>query len=428
MQQITSLKGFRDLANLDAQVLEFIIQQAKIQLSLANFSPIYLPLLEQTSLFLHSIGETTDIVNKEIYSFFDKNNLSVCLRPEGTVSCARAYMQNGLDKENNNAFFYLGAMFRYERPQKGRYRQFYQLGLEVFADDSLGADLQVLMTVINILQSLGLKIQDDISLEINSLGTLEDREVYKKQLVSYLLDFQDKFDSDIMLKLEKNPLRILDTKDKNLQEILAKAPKISDYLNDDSKDKFNKITSSLDSLGISYTHNHRLVRGLDYYNDFVFEFTTSLLGTQNAFCSGGRYDGLFEKIGYKSNFATGCAFGLDRLIEILKLKDNSLENKINAPISLYLISCASDRKISDKIIIEWLDLFLKQGIKSVADLRASSLKSKLKKADKLGAKKVVILGDYELNSKKCILKSLSDGTQELIDFDGIMNCVDKKIL
>ena len=298
-----------------------------------NLNHIILPILESSSLFKRSIGEHTDIVTKEMYSFDDNNGDNICMTPEGTASCVRAVLENNLIYDRGikkSRFYYYGPMFRHERPQKGRYRQFTQFGVEFFGDKNISEEIDLILLSQSIFEKLGI---DNLTLNLNTIGTFDDRKEYTKKLYKYLIDFSKKLTSSQNTTLEKNPLRLLDSKDDNLKDIISNAPSLIDFINTKSKTDFKTILSMLDDLDVHYNVNYKLVRGLDYYNDFVFECTTNDLGSQDAICAGGRYDKLTKIIGDVDIPAVGFAVGIDRLAELIK-KDENKELKIGLSLIL----------------------------------------------------------------------------------------------
>jgi histidyl-tRNA synthetase len=319
--KIQSLRGMRDIHSIEASKLTYI--ESKILKHTKQYQNIKMPILEPTELFARSIGLETDIVSKEMYTFLDRKNNSITLRPEGTASCVRMALQNGLIQRQEQKFCYYGPMFRYERPQKGRYRQFMQLGIEFFNYETIDAEIEMLLWANNFLKELNI----NFSLEINCLGSLDDRQKYSKALVTYFS--QEDLDDDSKKRLSTNPMRILDSKNPGMQDIINKAPLMKDFVSSDSKSKFEALLQALEKLDIAYKINPKLVRGLDYYNDSVFEWVASDgLGSQNAIGGGGRYDGLVEILGGKATPAVGCAFGIDRILNLISIPDDKCENVI----------------------------------------------------------------------------------------------------
>lgn len=415
MNTIQSIKGFNDVLPLESYKFQYVEKTITNIINSFGFLEIRTPIVEKTELFQRSIGDQTDIITKEMYSFIRNGEKSFTLRPEGTVGVARAILQNGLSG-NKQKVWYNGYMFRAENPQKGRYRQFQQIGVEAYNLESTKMELELLVVASNIWKALG--IDQSVSLEINSLGNAQTRIEYKKSLVEYFNLYKDKLDADSLIRLEKNPLRILDSKNEGIQDILKNAPKILDFLDNESLEKFNFIIKGLDYLKIPYTVNPRLVRGLDYYNDFVFEFITSNTGAQNTLCAGGRYDTLVEQIGGKKTPAVGFAIGIERLVLILDELELFEDKKSN---DIYICTLGSTAyfeafKLREELISKnpSLSIFINN-----EDL---SLKNQLKKANKEGSDICLILGDNELAENKIVIKYMKLTTeQETVPFSEIIS-------
>ncbi|MDH2432848.1 histidine--tRNA ligase [Pokkaliibacter sp. MBI-7] len=330
MAKIQAIRGMNDVLPQDSVVWQYLEAQVKDVLDAYGYSEIRMPVVEYTHLFKRSIGEVTDIVEKEMYTFEDRNNESLTLRPEGTASCVRAAEEHGLLFNQTQRLWYQGPMFRYEKPQKGRYRQFHQIGVEAFGMSGAELDAELILLTARLWKSLGLLEQ--VTLELNSLGSSEARAQYRQVLVDYLVQFEAQLDEDSKRRLASNPLRILDSKDPNTQEILRQAPMLEDYLDEESKEHFAELCHILDTNGIHYVLNSKLVRGLDYYNRTVFEWTTSSLGAQGTVCAGGRYDGLVAQLGGKSTPGAGFAMGVERLVlmlETLQLVPESARQRLD---------------------------------------------------------------------------------------------------
>ena len=326
---IQSIRGMPDLLPSDLGAWQYIEKSLRDLSNSFGFKEIRTPALESTDLFCRSIGEYTDVVEKEMYTFEDKSGSSLTLRPEGTASVVRAGNQHGFLYNQEQKLWYLGNMFRYERPQKGRLRQFTQFGVELFGYSGIGAELDLLLFSSKLWDALG--FTDHVRLEINTIGTNAERQAYSAAFQQYMLSYKESFSENVNLRLQKNPLRLLDSKDKTVVSLLEKAPVMYDFCGEETRNSFNNLCSSLDSLGIKYTINNRLVRGLDYYNNMVFEWVTDLLGSQSAILSGGRYDSLVSDLGGKPTPAVGFAAGLDRLVLIyneLKLNESRKSKKI----------------------------------------------------------------------------------------------------
>ncbi|QNS01979.1 MAG: histidine--tRNA ligase [Buchnera aphidicola (Pentalonia nigronervosa)] len=358
---LKSVRGMHDCLPEEINLWNDIEKKLKEILISYCYLEIRLPLLEKTLIFKKSIGDITDVVEKEMYSFNDRNGKSLTLRPEGTVGCVRAVIQNNLLYTKHTKFWYLGPMFRYERPQMGRYRQFYQLGVEVFGITEEYIDLEIILLTYRFWKKLG--IISNVVLEINSIGSLEDRRRYKHDLVAFLKKYEHLLDKDSQRRLYINPLRILDSKNQDVQKILRDAPLLSQYINHFSYKHFKNLCNMLNLLGIEYQHNQYLVRGLDYYNNTIFEWTSKTLGSQNAVCAGGRYDNLVENMGGPTTPAIGFAIGMERLI--LLVKSLNVISKKTEKIDIFIICIENNdkfyaAKLSEKIrdIHPWLKIFI----------------------------------------------------------------------
>ena len=367
-------------------------------LSSYGYAEIRLPIIEPSDLFARSIGEVTDIVEKEMYSFADRNDDSMTLRPEGTAGCVRAVVQHNL-AVTPQRLWYMGPMFRYERPQKGRQRQFHQLGVEAFGVATPDQDAELIALSRQLWRRLG--VDDALQLEINSIGSAADRALYREALVGYLGEHRDRLDEDSQRRLETNPLRILDSKSPDTQAVLDSAPVLSDYLDAETQAEFAELLSQLDALGIAYVVNSRLVRGLDYYNKTVFEWTTEHLGAQSTVCGGGRYDTLVSTFGGKETPAAGFAVGLERLILLMQ----ALDITVSAPADLYVVT-ADDTAYRHSL--PRLDVLRRQfpDLDVVQHLGGGSFKSQFKRADKSGAAWALVYGDAEVANNQVTLKPL----------------------
>jgi histidyl-tRNA synthetase len=392
------------------QKVEAIIQQV---FHSYYFQEIRFPLLEKTELFHSAIGESTDVVEKEMFSFDNRSGNSISLRPEGTAGCVRAVLQNDLcNRGATQKLWYKGPMFRYERPQKGRNRQFMQIGAEIFNISDAQADAELILMSARLWQKIGLP---NIRLEINSLGTTESRLAYREVLIEYFESHIDSLDDDAKRRLLTNPLRILDSKNPQMQAVIENAPILADYLDQDSIEHFDKLKQILDKCGIAYTINSKLVRGLDYYSRTVFEWITSDLGSQGAICAGGRYDSLVEMQGGKPTPAVGFAMGVDRIVELIK------DLNLWQPQSIVDAYMVIDKNVNSKYInglSEKIRDHLPQ-LRLLVNRNPSSFKAQFKKADKLSAQFAIIIGENELTKGIITLKSLQDkefGQKEL-EFD-----------
>ncbi len=372
-----------------------------------GYSEIRFPILEKTELFKRSIGEVTDIVEKEMYTFDDRNGDSLTLRPEGTAGCLRACLEHGLLHNQVHRLWYYGPMYRHERPQKGRYRQFYQLGVETYGMAGPDIDAELILLIDRLWKRLG--VRDKVRLQVNSLGTIDERIHYREKLVTYFRGHLDQLDEDSLRRLETNPLRILDTKNPAMQDVVANAPELMDYLGDDSLLHFNTLTATLDDLGIPYELNTRLVRGLDYYSKTVFEWVTDELGAQGTVCAGGRYDGLIEQLGGKANHATGFAMGIERL---LALMETSAQVQLERAIDVYMIRVGEIAEQAGMRFAEDIRNAM-PGLKLQVNCGGGSFKSQFKKADKSGAEYALILGDDEVSRGVAGVKSLRQEQEQL---------------
>lgn len=399
------------------QKIESIIQQV---FQSYHFQEIRFPLVEESTLFYTAIGEATDVVEKEMFSFDSRSGKSISLRPEGTAGCVRSVIQNDLcNRGTIQKLWYQGPMFRYERPQKGRNRQFTQVGAEIFNIEDAQADAELILMSARLWKKIGLP---NIRLEINSLGTSESRIAYRTVLIEYFKGYIDILDDDALRRLETNPLRILDSKNPKMYEIVKNAPLLSDYLDEESVTHFEKLKHILDECGLTYTVNPKLVRGLDYYSKTVFEWITEDLGSQGTICGGGRYDSLVELQGGKPTPAVGFAMGIDRIVELVKdLNLWQIENQVDA----YLIA---DKEINIKYINKISEKIRNHlpKLNLLVNPLPTSFKAQFKKADKLSARFAIIIGENEVNSNLVTLKALKDkdfGQKELTfdDFVELLN-------
>ena len=389
------------------QAFEGIIRNL---MSRYGYKEIRMPLVESTDLFCRSIGEVTDIVEKEMYTFEDRNGDKLSLRPEGTASCVRAGIQHGLLHNQVQRLWYNGPMFRHERPQKGRYRQFHQFGVEVYGIDTPDIDAELILIGARLWKELGLK---GVRLELNTLGSNESRLAYKKILVDYLNQHHDILDEDSLRRLETNPLRILDSKNPAMKDMLDQAPSLMDHLDDESRTQFDKLKASLDATGIEYTINPRLVRGLDYYCKTVFEWITDELGAQGTICAGGRYDGLVEMLGGKATSAIGFALGVERIMSLLEAQQ---ELQVDA-VDVYMVLLGEECEIKGLSLAEHLRE-MDPSLEMIVHCGAGSIKSQMKKADKSGASVALILAEDELKDERFTVKYLREKKeQDTIGFD-----------
>lgn len=373
-----------------------------------GYQEIRTPIVESTDLFKRSIGEVTDIVEKEMYTFEDRNGDSLTLRPEGTASCVRAGNEHGLIYNQQQRLWYMGPMFRHERPQKGRYRQFHQFGVETYGLAGPDIDLEVILLSARIWKAFG--ISDQVTLEINSLGSNEARQRYKDALVAFLEARIEQLDEDSRRRLKTNPLRVLDSKNPDVQAAIAGAPSLLDYLDDESKQHFSILCERLSHAGIQYQVNPRLVRGLDYYNRTVFEWVTNSLGSQGTVCAGGRYDGLVEQLGGKAAPAVGFAMGMERLVLLLTTLQ-SVDNELRAA-DVYITSMGTDNYA---VQVSEMLRDAKPQWRVMMHCGGGNFKKQLKRADKSGALYAVLLGDDEATNNTATVKPLrGDGEQQTV--------------
>lgn len=411
MAKIQAIRGMNDILPEQTPVWQFVEATVRKVLRQYGYQEIRMPIVEQTDLFKRSIGEVTDIVEKEMYTFEDRNGDSLTLRPEGTAGCVRAAEEHGLLFNQTRRLWYTGPMFRHERPQKGRYRQFHQIGVECFGMSGPDIDAELLILTARLWRALGLS--GHARLEINSIGTSESRKIYRSALVDYLGEYKSELDGDSQRRLESNPLRILDSKDAGTRKILENAPKLDDYLDEESRAHFDRLRELLDAAGIEYTVNPALVRGLDYYGKTVFEWITDSLGAQGTICAGGRYDGLVEQLGGKPTFAVGFAMGIERLILLLETLD-LIPEYVNGNADVYVTSMGEGAVAPALALAEQLRNELANYV-VVTHCGGGSFKSQMKKADKSGARYAVILGENEVASGTAGLKPLrSDESQREI--------------
>ena len=408
---IQALRGTRDILPEEVGYWQFIEATVKEILGRAVYQEIRAPIFEQTALFERGIGEATDVVGKEMYTFSSRGDQSITLRPEGTAGVVRAYIQNKLYAQGGvQRLWYTGPMFRYERPQAGRQRQFHQVGLELIGCDAPRADAEVIALATDILQTLGLK---NLELDINSVGNGEDRAQYREALVSYLEPYQNDLDKDSQDRLTRNPLRIRDSKDPKTQEIAQNAPKITEHLSAGSKKHFDTVLQLLTDLKIKYQINHCLVRGLDYYTHTAFEIKSADLGAQATVCGGGRYDGLVKELGGPETQAVGWAIGMERLVLLLQQINSTF---VNSP-DLYIVSRGE--------VAEAQGLLLAQKLRSLdlgveLDLSGSAFGKQFKRADRSGAVACLIIGDTEAANNTVNLKWLASGEQQAISQDDLL--------
>ena len=394
-----AIRGMNDLLPEASGTWRFVESTIRGVIESYGYQEIRVPILEQTELFRRSIGEVTDIVEKEMYTFLDRNEESVTMRPEATAGMVRAGISHGLFHNQRQKLWTAGPMFRYEKPQKGRYRQFHQIDVEAMGYAGPDVDAELIIMSARMWQKLGLS---RLMLEVNSLGSLETRRKYRESLVNYFSAVKSKLDEDSIRRLEQNPLRILDSKNPDMQELIGDAPVMLDYLDDESEQHFAELKVLLDAAGISYSVNPRLVRGLDYYNRTVFEWATDALGSQGAICAGGRYDGLVEKLGGRSTPAVGWAMGVERLVGLFEECGGKAPD---AGPDVYIVAVGDGTLGRGFEIAENLREAI-AGIRIELNLGGGSFKSQLKRADKSGAEFALVLGDDEVAENRAGLKPL----------------------
>ncbi|PLY15619.1 MAG: histidine--tRNA ligase [Sedimenticola sp.] len=404
-KNIQAIRGMHDLLPDQSPVWHYLEDGVREVLDGYGYKELRTPILELTELFKRSIGEVTDIVEKEMYTFDDRNGDSLTLRPEGTAGCVRAGIEHGLFHNQVQRIWYRGPMFRHERPQKGRYRQFHQIGAEAYGLPGPDIDLEIIMLTRRFWQKLGL---EGLELQINTLGTSQERAVYREQLVSYLSARKDQLDEDSLRRLETNPLRILDSKSPDMKVVIAGAPSLMDYLGEESKAHFESLCQGLEDVGQDYVVNPRLVRGLDYYARTVFEWVTDKLGAQGTVCAGGRYDGLIEQLGGRPGHGVGFAMGVERLVALLE------ENREQLPIKgpdAYLVLMGDEAQRKGLVLAEQLRDRL-PGLRLITHCGGGSFKSQFKKADRSEAALALVLGDDELARGVIGVKALRDDKEQ----------------
>lgn len=407
--QIHAIRGMNDILPQETVFWQYVENILRNVLQSYGYQEIRFPILEKTELFKRSIGEATDIVEKEMYTFLDRNNESLTLRPEGTACCVRAGNEHGLFYNQIQRLWYMGPYFRYERPQKGRYRQFHHCGAETYGLEGPDIDAEIILLTAKIMEKLGLK--PHVSLQLNSLGSVTARNTYREQLVNYLTQHQDQLDDDSQRRLTSNPLRILDSKNPAMQALIENAPRLLDYLDIESEQHFAKLQDYLTHAGLQFTINPRLVRGLDYYTKTVFEWVTTELGSQGTVCAGGRYDGLVEQLGGKPTPAIGFALGMERAILLVQQIQQNI-NSLSAP-HVYFIT---DSEPAFKTAVSLTDSLRDQlpGLRIVMNCGGGAFKNQFKKADKSGAAIALILGEHELQANTIAVKFLRDNIEQAV--------------
>ncbi len=419
--QIKAIRGMNDILPVDTAVWMAVEQVCASVLANHNYQQIRTPMVESTHLFTRSIGAETDIVSREMYTFEDRNGDSLTLRPEGTASCVRAGIENGLFYNQLQRLWYIGPMFRHERPQKGRYRQFHQIGVESYGWPTPDIEAEIISMSAQIFARLGLK---KTHLQINSLGDKQTRSQYREALVSYLAEYVDQLDDDSQRRLTTNPLRILDSKNAQVQDLLKDAPSIIDFLSEDSANDFTQLQAYLSQLGIEFSVNPRLVRGLDYYNNTVFEWVNEDFGAQSTVCAGGRYDSMVEQLGGAATPGVGFGMGLERLVQILQEQEADVSKTSNRP-DVFLISVGAKARAQALVLQRCLT---NESVKVALYCGEGSIKNQFKRADKSGALLALIIGEEEAAQGQVAVKMLvrhetSQEQQQTIDQKQALNWV-----
>ncbi|MGD8956862.1 MAG: histidine--tRNA ligase [Chromatiaceae bacterium] len=403
---IQAIRGMHDVLPERSPLWQFLERQVADVLAAYGYREIRMPILEMTELFRRSIGEVTDIVEKEMYTFDDRNGDSLTLRPEGTAGCVRAAVEHGLLHNQVQRLWYQGPMFRHERPQKGRYRQFHQIGVETFGMPGPDIDAELILMTARIWQAVGLP---DLELQLNSLGTPQERVAYRDELVAYLEAHHDQLDEDSRRRLRSNPLRILDSKNPQMRDLLQAAPSLMSRLGEGSKVHLDRVRAILDQAGVVYVVNPRLVRGLDYYSLTVFEWVSDRLGAQATVCAGGRYDGLVEQLGGRPTPAVGFAMGLERLVALL---EESRSEAGAAPVDVYLVLLGDAAAQEGLILAEELRT-AHPNLKILSNCGGGGTKAQFKRADRSGARYALVMGDNELANGTVAIKALRSDEPQL---------------
>jgi len=404
---IQAIRGMNDCLPEQTPVWQKVESILRDTVAAYGYSEIRMPIVESTNLFKRAIGEVTDVVEKEMYTFDDRNGDSLTLRPEGTASTVRAGIQNGLLYNQERRMWYIGPMFRHERPQKGRYRQFHQFGVEIFGLKGADTDAEVILLTARLWKLLG--IEQHVTLQLNSLGSSEERSAHKEALISFLEGFKDQLDEESQRRMYTNPLRVLDSKNQNVQALLTDAPSLADYYGEETKAHFSGLCNMLDSAGVKYQVNDRLVRGLDYYNYTVFEWVTESLGAQGTVCGGGRYDGLVEQLGGKATPAVGFALGIERLVLLLETLE--LTTDIAGAVDVYIAALGEGADVHGMLLAEQLRDQM-PNVKFMMHNGGGNFKKQLKRADQNGAKVALILGGDEIENKQVTVKDLTGKTDQ----------------
>ncbi|WP_409419180.1 histidine--tRNA ligase [Marinomonas sp. RS-M-Aa-14] len=421
-RKIQAIRGMNDILPDQSSVWLYLEKTVADVVKSYGYQQIRFPIVENTDLFKRGVGETTDIVEKEMYTFNDRNGESLTLRPEGTASCVRAADQAGLLFNQTQRLWYTGPMFRYERPQKGRYRQFHQIGVESFGMGSADIDAELIILSARLWKKL--RLLEHVELQLNTIGLASERETYKAALVEYLTAFKEQLDEDSQRRLATNPLRILDSKDESTQAILKEAPSLEDFIGEESQAHFDLLQAILKANGIPYVINRRLVRGLDYYGKTVFEWVTTHLGSQATVCAGGRYDGLVEQLGGKSTPAVGFAMGIERLVLLLETLD-LIPQSAKFSADIFIVSIGDDAEVASFILAETLRE-MSPNLVILRHCGGGNFKNQMKKADKSEARFTIILGQDEIDQGICQVKDMSTGEQQSYPLDDVINYLNTK--
>ena len=417
-KNIQAIRGMNDCSPTESPLWQWIEGQVRQILSSYGYSEVRMPIVESTPLFARAIGEVTDVVSKEMYTFWD-NDEQLTLRPEGTAGCVRAAIDHAWIYNNQQRLWYMGPMFRHERPQKGRYRQFHQAGVEVFGIATPEIDAELIILTARLWKALG--IDQHVSLQLNSIGSLEARANYRSALVAFLENHQGLMSEEEKERLVKNPLRILDTKNQALQDVLDSAPKLLDYLDDESREHFAQLCGLLDAVGIQYEINPKLVRGLDYYNKTVFEWVTSALGAQGTVCGGGRYDGLVEQLGGHATSGVGFAMGLERLVLLVQEVNKSIP--VKSAVDIYVVYQGEGTTLAAFQLAEKLRSELPH-LSTMLHCSGGNFKKQFRRADKSGATLALVLGESEVQNNQVVVKHLlGTAEQQTIDVANLIEHV-----
>lgn len=422
-RKIQAIRGMNDILPGQSSVWLYLEKTVADVVKSYGYQQIRFPIVENTDLFKRGVGETTDIVEKEMYTFEDRNGESLTLRPEGTASCVRAADQAGLLFNQVQRLWYTGPMFRYERPQKGRYRQFHQIGVEAFGMSSADIDAELIILSARLWQKLGLL--EHVELQLNTIGLASEREAFKAALVEYLTAFKDQLDEDSQRRLTTNPLRILDSKSEATQAVLQGAPSLEDFIGEESQAHFARLQAILKANDIPYVINHRLVRGLDYYGKTVFEWVTTHLGAQATVCAGGRYDGLVEQLGGKATPGVGFAMGIERLILLLETLD-LVPDEAKFSTDVFIVSMGDDAELASFVLAEKIRK-ADSGCVVLRHCGGGNFKNQMKKADRSEARLTLIVGQDEVDQGVCQVKDMLTGEQETCALDDVISFINSKL-